>query len=151
MLCPERTDCRAETMDRAIERMWALSLPAAEHSCWPKPVAWGQHRRVSAVTRSVEVHVGCATALQLLQTDRRLAANKKCPGLRSRGIVAIQVVSGAVPPVVGGQKSPCGTSARADQHFLGAGCSCQWLAGNPSYFFFARVEALCVQVMHKSP
>ena len=33
----DRPDCRADTMDRAIERMWALSVPAAEHSCRPKP------------------------------------------------------------------------------------------------------------------
>ena len=46
----DRPDCRAETMDRAIERMWALSVPAAEHSCRLKPVAWGQYRGVSAVT-----------------------------------------------------------------------------------------------------
>ena len=45
----DRPDCRAETMDRAIERMWAPSVPAAEHSCRLKPVAWGQYRGVSAV------------------------------------------------------------------------------------------------------
>ena len=47
----ERPDCRAETMDRAIERIWALSVPAAVHSCLPKPVAWGQYRGVSAVAK----------------------------------------------------------------------------------------------------
>ena len=48
----DRPDCRAETMDRAIERMWAPSVPAAEQSCRLKPVAWGQYRGVLADARS---------------------------------------------------------------------------------------------------
>ena len=48
----DRPDCNAETMDRAIEKIWALSVHAASYNCWPKPVAWGQYRGVLADARS---------------------------------------------------------------------------------------------------
>ena len=33
----DRPDWRAEARESAIERMWALSVPAAAHNCWPNP------------------------------------------------------------------------------------------------------------------
>ena len=77
-----------------MERIWALSVPAAVHNCLPNPEAWGQYRGVLAVARSPKS--ACKLCNSLGQPDHDSSGASRC--LPECCFLEAGIVSLSLPP-----------------------------------------------------